>query len=146
MNANNTAAATQAITVNITGSNDTGVVRCSGMLVPDGEDDGELTLNLVGTGVVLERELRDALPAAMRQIWDDVDPRGNAEFSATVRHRVKSRRTDVEVQATPQGDTVSIEPAWFPCRMEQLKGALEWKEGAAISSQSWAIGRRSRIG
>jgi len=113
----------------ITGSNDTGVVRCSGMLVPVGEDDGELTLNLVGTGVVLERELRDALPVAMRQIWDDVDPRGNAEFSATVRHRVKTRRTDVEVRATPQGDTVSIEPAWFPYRLESLRGQLSWKDG-----------------
>ncbi len=113
----------------ITGSNDTGVVRCSGMLVPDGEDDGELTLNLVGTGVVLERELRDALPAAMRQIWDDVDPRGNAEFAATVRHRVKARRTVVEVRATPQGDTVSIEPAWFPYRLERLRGQLTWQDG-----------------
>ena len=113
----------------ITGSNDTGVVRCSGMLVPVGEDDGELTLNLVGSGVVLERELRDALPVAMRQIWDDVDPRGNAEFTATVRHRVKARRTDVEVRATPQGDTVSIEPAWFPYRLESLRGQVAWKDG-----------------
>ena len=113
----------------ITGSNDTGVVRCSGMLVPLGEDDGELTLQLAGTGVVLERELRDALPAGLRQIWDDVDPRGNAEFTATVRHRVKARRTEVELQATPQGETVSIEPAWFPYRLERLRGQLTWKKG-----------------
>lgn len=113
----------------VTGSNDTGVVRCSGALVPRGEDDGELTLNLAGTGVVLERELRDSLPAGMRQIWDDVDPRGNAEFSATVRHQVKQRRTEVELWATPQGDTVSIEPAWFPYRLERLRGQLHWKDG-----------------
>jgi hypothetical protein len=105
----------------ITGSNDTGIVRCSGMLVPSGDNDGELTLNLDGTGVVLERELRDALPAGVRQVWDDVDPRGNAEFSATVRHHVKARRTEVEIEATPQGDTVSIEPAWFPYRLERLR-------------------------
>lgn len=113
----------------ITGSNDSGVVRCSGMLVPRGDSDGELTLNLAGTGVVLERELRDALPAGVRQIWDDVDPRGNAEFSATVRHHVKARRTEVEIEATPQGDTVSIEPAWFPYRLEHLRGQLHWKDG-----------------
>jgi len=113
----------------ITGSNDTGVVRCSGMLLPQGEDDGELTLELVGTGVVLEPELRDALPAGMRQIWDDVDPRGNAEFTATVRHQVKLRRTEVELEATPQGDTVSIEPAWFPYRLERLRGSLTLKDG-----------------
>ncbi len=113
----------------ITGSNDTGVVRCNGMLVPRGDNDGELTLHLAGTGVVLERELRDALPAGVRQIWDDVDPRGNAEFSATVRYHVKARRTEVEIEATPQGDTVSIEPAWFPYRLERLRGQLHWKDG-----------------
>ena len=113
----------------ISGSNDTGIVRCSGMLVPRGDTDGELTLHLTGSGVVLERELRDSLPAGMRQIWDDVDPRGNAEFSAVVRHQVKARRTEVEVQATPQGDTVSIEPAWFPYRLERLRGQLSWKDG-----------------
>ncbi len=114
----------------ITGSNDTGVVRCSGTLVPRGERDGELTLELVGTGVVLERELRDSLPPGMRQIWDDVDPRGNAEFQATVRHQVQARRTEVELRATPQGDTVSIEPAWFPYRLERLRGQIHWKDGS----------------
>ena len=108
----------------VIGSNDTGVVRCTGTLEPLGADDGELTLNLVGRGVVLEPELRDALPPGMRRIWNDVDPRGNAEFTATVRHRVKARRTDVELTATPMGDTVSIEPAWFPYRLEQLRGRL----------------------
>jgi hypothetical protein len=119
----------------ITGSNDTGVVRCNGMLVPGGDNDGELTLQLAGTGVVLERELRDALPAGVRQIWDDVDPRGNAEFSATVRHHVKARRTEVEIEATPQGDTVSIEPAWFPYRLEHLRGQLHWKDGLLTFEQ-----------
>lgn len=108
----------------VVGSNDTGVVRCSGTLEPLGADDGVLTLNLVGRGVVLEPELRDALPPGMRRIWNDVDPRGNAEFTATVRHRVKARRTDVELAATPVGDTVSIEPAWFPYRLERLRGRL----------------------
>ena len=113
----------------ITGSNDTGIVRCTGALERIGEDDGELQLQLVGTNVVLERELRDALPPGMRRIWDDVDPRGNAEFTAQVRHRVKARRTEVELEATPRADTVSIEPAWFPYRLERLRGRLCWKDG-----------------
>ena len=71
----------------------------------------------------------------MRQIWDDVDPRGNAEFSATVRHHVKARRTEVEIEATPQGDTVSIEPAWFPYRLERLRGQLHWKDGQLTFEQ-----------
>ena len=113
----------------ITGSNDTGVVRCTGRLQRIGEDDGELTLHLAGTNVVLEKELRDALPPGVRRIWDDVTPRGTAEFTAEVKHRVKQRRTEVEIVAAPQGDTVSIEPAWFPYRLERLRGRLHWKDG-----------------
>lgn len=113
----------------IVGVNDTGTVRCSGGLVPRGADDGDLSLDLVGEGVMIERELRDALPRGARDVWDDLDPRGVVDFRAAVRHAIKSRATSVEVRATPHGDTVSIEPAWFPCRMEQLKGALEWKDG-----------------
>ena len=113
----------------IVGCNDTGLVRCSGGLATKGEDDGELTLHLTGAGVVLDRELRDALPRGMARIWNDIDPRGNVEFAATVRHRVKTRRTEVELEATPQGDSVSIEPAWFPYRLERLRGRLGWKDG-----------------
>ena len=113
----------------ITGSNDSGIVRCTGALRRMGDDDGELTLELAGSNVVLEQELRDALPSGMRRIWDDVDPRGNAEFTARVRHRVKARRTDVELEATPRGDSVSIEPSWFPYRLERLRGRLAWKDG-----------------
>jgi len=113
----------------LTGSNDTGIVRCTGELEPRGDDDGELVLRLAGTGVVLERELRDALPAGVRRVWDDLDPRGSAEFTATVRHRVKDRDTTVELEARPQGDTVSIEPAWFPYRLERLRGRISWCDG-----------------
>jgi hypothetical protein len=111
------------------GTNDTGEVRCSGELEPLGSDDGELTLRLEGRGVVLEPELRRALPLGVQRIWDDVDPRGNAEFSATVRHRIRGRRTSVELSATPVGDTVSIEPSWFPYRLERLRGRIAWKDG-----------------
>lgn len=113
----------------IVGSNDSGTVRCTGGLVPMGEDDGELTLHLSGDGVVLDRELRDALPRGMGRIWDDIEPRGNVGFTATVRHHVKAKKTDVEVEAIPQADTVSIEPAWFPYRLERLQGKLAWKDG-----------------
>ncbi len=113
----------------LVGANDTGVIRCSGGLEPVGDDDGELTLRLTGRGVVLEPELRDALPQGMQRIWEDVDPRGTAEFTATVRHRVKTHRMTVELEATPEGQSVSIEPAWFPYRLEQMQGRLVWRDG-----------------
>jgi len=113
----------------IVGSNDAGTVHCRGGLVPRGRDDGELTLELTGTGVVIEPELRDALPPGARRVWDDLDPRGSADFRAIVKHAVKARTTSVEVRATPRGDSASIEPRWFPLRLDRLQGALEWKDG-----------------
>lgn len=112
-----------------TGRNDTGVVRCSGELLPLADGDGQLTLDFTGTSVVLENELRDALPAGMRRIWDDVSPRGAIDLSARVMHRVRNRVTTVEVQADPHEETVSVEPSWFPYRIEKLDGRLRWKDG-----------------
>ena len=129
----------------ITGTNDTGVVQCSGGLEPNADGGGELTLQLTGRGVVLEKELRDALPAGMRRIWDDVDPRGMAEFAATVRHDVKARRTTVELEAMPQGDTVSIEPSWFPYRLERLQGRLVWRDGQLRFEQIRGVHARTTV-
>jgi hypothetical protein len=113
----------------VSGTNDEGLVRCSGLLEDEPDGGRMLTLHLTGTAVVLEPELRDALPPSMRRIWDDVAPRGNAEFTARIRHRLGTRQTDVELEATPRGDTVSIEPAWFPYRLERLQGRLVWRDG-----------------
>jgi hypothetical protein len=129
----------------LVGTNDTGVVRCSGGLEPVGRDDGELTLQLTGQNVVLEPELRDALPPGMQRIWEDVDPRGTAEFTAVVRHRVKTHRTTVELEATPEGESVSIEPAWFPYRLERLQGRLVWRDGQLLFERIRGIHQRTVV-
>jgi len=108
----------------LTGHNDTGVIRCSGRLVRDASGRGNLTLDLAGSQVVLDQELRDALPASVATFWDDLAPRGQANFAATVRHVVGESGTKVILEATPHGGTVSIEPAWFPYRLEELQGRL----------------------
>lgn len=113
----------------VSGFNDSGEVRCSGELEPADEGDGELVLRFTGSRMVLEDELRDSLPGGMRRIWNEVDPRGLVDVQATVRHRVKARSTEVEMQASPHGETVSIEPAWFPYRLERLAGRLLWERG-----------------
>jgi hypothetical protein len=114
---------------NCVGRNDTGTVHCSGELVPRQGEDGELTLTFSGSQVVLENELRDALPMGMRRIWDDLSPRGAIDLTAVVRHQVRARTTSVELHADPHGETVSIEPSWFPYRLEKLGGRLHWHDG-----------------
>ena len=63
---------------NCVGRNDTGTVTCSGELVPRPGDDGELTLTFTGSQVVLENELRDALPRGMRRTWTTSRPAGRS--------------------------------------------------------------------
>ena len=114
---------------NITGRNDTGIVHCSGRLDRSAGKRGVLTLELSGSEVVLDQELRDALPASVGRFWDDLAPRGKADFVATVKHTVEQKKTEVILDATPHANTVSIEPAWFPYRLEQLQGRLSWNNG-----------------
>lgn len=113
----------------ITGHNDTGVVRCSGRLISDASGRRSLTLDLAGSQVVLDQELRDALPGSVATFWDDLAPRGQANFAATVRHTVGEQGTQVMLEATPHAGTVSIEPSWFPYRLEELQGRLAWNDG-----------------
>ena len=113
----------------ITGRNDTGIIKCSGHLDRRSGERGVLTLELAGSEVVLDQELRDALPVGIRGFWDDLAPRGKADFVATVKHIVGQQKTEVVLDATPHANTVSIEPVWFPYRLEQLQGKLTWNNG-----------------
>jgi hypothetical protein len=115
--------------VDVTGSNDSGIVRCSGTFGAAADGEQELLLRFAGSRLALEDELRDALPAAMRRVWDDISPRGLVDVTAVVRHRVGNPMPRVELEATPHGQTVSIEPAWFPYRLERLDGRLFWADG-----------------
>lgn len=115
--------------VDVSGSNDSGVVRCSGTFGAAADGAEELLLRFAGSRLALEDELRDALPAAMRRVWNDISPRGLVDVTAVVRHRVGRPMPQVELEATPHGQTVSIEPAWFPYRLEKLDGRLSWSDG-----------------
>lgn len=113
----------------VSGTNDSGAVHCSGVLDPGLGSAGMLTLHFTGSAMVLERELRDALPSGMQRVWDDIEPRGSADVVATVRHDIQQRTTAVDLEATPHAGTVSIEPSWFPYRLEHLDGRLVWRNG-----------------
>lgn len=110
------------------GSNGTGRVTCSGTLVPTAAG-GELAMQIVGNGVPLEDELRDALQPQMRQLWNDLKPRGSADVVVDVHYWPGPQQLDVKVRAFPNSRNTSIEPAYFPYRMERLEGALYYENG-----------------
>jgi len=113
----------------LTGTNDRGAVTCSGKLTPTPAGP-QLALHLTGSNVALEEELRDALPPNIGRVWDSLNPRGTIDLPAIdVAFWPAENRLSVELLARPRGDTASIQPAFFPYRMERLRGTLHYRDG-----------------
>lgn len=114
--------------VNLTGANDTGKITCNGRLTAP--DEGSvLTLHFTGLDVPLEEELRGALQPAMGEVWSALRPRGNVDLWADVRYEQAGRQLNVWTRIEPKGDTASIEPRFFPLRLEKLRGAVVYEDG-----------------
>lgn len=115
------------------GVNDTGRVHCWGDFLP-APDGGELlTLHFAATNVPLEPELRDALRPAMQRIWTDLRPQGAVGLQAQVRYFTRSKLLDITVHgdAAPADSTtpVSLEPSYFPYRLDEVEGAFDYHNG-----------------
>jgi hypothetical protein len=116
------------------GNNDTGRIRCNGHLEP-APGGHELRLRLIGEEVPLEEELRDALPPAMRQVWDDLRPQGAVDLDVEVHYLTGQEKLDVGLRAWPREDRVSIQPVCFPYRIDKLRGALCYQDGLVTIDQ-----------
>lgn len=114
--------------VNLTGYNDTGAIVCNGRLTSPAEGSA-LSLYFTGRDVPLEEELRAALAPAMGEVWNALRPRGAINLEAEVRYQPKKRQLNVWTRVEPQGDTASIEPRFFPIRLEKLRGAVVYEDG-----------------
>ena len=110
------------------GTNSTGRMTGKGSLLntPTGP---ELALAIDGTAIPLEKDLRDALPPNMQQLWEKLRPRGAIDLTAKITYLPQQRQLGVTVCAQPQGDSTWIEPVVFPYRMEKLRGLLQYNNG-----------------
>ncbi|HEV7223155.1 MAG TPA: AsmA-like C-terminal region-containing protein [Pirellulales bacterium] len=120
--------------VGLEGSNDTGWVTCQGRLIPSPAG-YEVSLNFKARNVPLEEELRDALavrnPGAAR-LWHDMKPRGAVDLEAIIGFSPQRGKPLVTVTASPskQGEQpLSIEPSYFPYRLEILRGTFAYRDG-----------------
>ena len=114
---------------NLEGTNDTGRITCEGELGPTPEGT-QLVLRLAGQDVPLEEELRDALGRPnMQRLWNDLKLTGMVDLSAEVRYLAGRKQLSVAFRAEPQSQTTTIEPAYFPYRMENLRGVLTYRDG-----------------
>lgn len=119
------------------GTNDTGRVTCHGRLLP-ARGGSELVLNFEGRNVPLEEELRDALavrsPGAER-LWRDLKPRGTVNLESVLTMAPGQANVDLKVTAWPvynesTNQLASIEPIYFPYRLEKLQGEFTYQNGS----------------
>lgn len=134
------------------GTNDTGTIECSGRLVPR-PSGNDLTLNFTGKSIALEEELRDALAmqsAAAAQFWHDLRPRGLINLTANLHHTPGQRKPELWVTIEPLSDrdgvtSVSIEPSYFPYRLERLRGEFKYHQGRVTLRKVRAEHRGTRL-
>jgi hypothetical protein len=113
----------------LTGSNDTGTVRCQGWLRPTPQGD-VLALGFSGVGLPLNTELRNALPPAMQRLWNDLQPRGFVHVpQCEIRYLLPTDTMSINARVEPAADTVSLEAQSFPYRLERFHGALTYQDG-----------------
>ncbi|MGD9646762.1 MAG: AsmA-like C-terminal region-containing protein, partial [Pirellulales bacterium] len=110
------------------GNNDTGEIECRGSFHPTPQG-SELAVQLVGRNIALEDELRSALPSHLQSAWQDIKPRGLANLDADVHYALATKKLSLGLRATPVADTVSIEPRFFPYRLEGMRGELIFRDG-----------------
>jgi hypothetical protein len=121
---------------NLTGRNHGGAVECEGSWTP-ASDGGRLVLNLIGSDVLLEDELREALSPRARRVWTDLRPRGGIDHvRVTVQYTSADKHLSLDVLArnwkrhrADEGRSVTLHPVWFPYRLDEVCGAVHYHDG-----------------
>lgn len=121
----------------LSGRNDSGYIECQGSWTPSSAGGSVLALTFVCVDVPLEDELREALNPGAAQLWNELQPRGSID-NLQIALRYTSAPKDLSVQITAQkwgkrphdeGRTITVYPAWFPYRLDDLKGQVVYRDG-----------------
>ena len=96
-----------------------------------------LQLQFWAKDLPLNEELRLALPSpAARSLWERLALKGQLrEVSGQVLYDSGTEQVRVRFVADPSPGECSIQPAWFPYRLEDLEGRLHYEDGQAYVSQ-----------
>ena len=115
---------------NLRGLNNAGRILCNGQMVlkPLGP---EIALDFQCENITLSEDLRTALSPAAQNLWLQIRPRGQCNLRANIQILSGQKKPLVSVVANPVADTVSIEPQFFPYRMDHFEGTLVIEKGIA---------------
>jgi hypothetical protein len=119
------------------GSNDSAYVLATGTLKRDARGESQLHLEFSCADVPLEDDLKQALPEKLQALWSGLSPSGTLDqVVAIIDYNCDTKALAVDVKgnkyARPEVvDTrsVSMEPAWFPYRLDHVIGSFHYKNG-----------------
>ncbi|MCS7158889.1 MAG: AsmA-like C-terminal region-containing protein, partial [Gemmatales bacterium] len=122
--------------------------RKEGLLFAEGQGQptprGEhVILTLQGQQVLLDDELRQALPEKLQAIWNELRPAGRADFLAKLEW-VGEQVPRADVTLTARGQC-SVQPRFFPYQLQELTGSVRYVSGQAVFSPLSARHGASRI-
>lgn len=137
----------------LTARNDSAYVEGEGYwrVLPQGGS--ELVLNLVGTDVPLEDGLRDALRPGARALWNQLRPRGTIDhLTVDLRYASASQSLGIDVtaqkwrkRAKDEGRSITIQPTWFPYRLDEVAGSATYSNGRVQLRNISAIHDQTQI-
>ncbi len=111
------------------GTNGPARIFCNGTLDPVA-DGSELKLHFSAIKVPLQDDLRDALNPQAQQVWNKLRPQGEINVEALdLRFLSATKAHELSFRVKPVDGIMSIEPVAFPYRLEQLQGALNYRDG-----------------
>ncbi len=128
------------------GTNDTGRLNFGGQVIPTANGNRVL-LAIHGEQIALEDELRDALGRpSLRKLWNSLRLRGMLQrIDAEVSYLTADSSLSITFRAVPDAETTSVEPVWFPYRMEKLRGELVYRDGVLTVERLDAENDESRF-
>ncbi|REJ89214.1 MAG: hypothetical protein DWQ35_18495 [Planctomycetota bacterium] len=109
---------------NLEGRSGAAVVRCQGYWRPL-DQGSELALNFTGSDIPLDEQLRAALAPMQQDLWHKLKPQGTVGMATELRFLSATRQLDLTIRAEPSGNGISLQPQWFPYRLENLRGPIE---------------------
>ncbi|MCH7727876.1 MAG: hypothetical protein IH991_15570, partial [Planctomycetes bacterium] len=138
------------------GHNDRGFFTCDGTFTPNRSGGNMLEMSIIGTDIPLEEELRLALAKKNRQaakLWSDLRPRGSINrLRINLRYETDTKALSMDVQAQKwrrsgelEGRSMTIEPVWFPYRLDDVAGLIELRDGkVTLHNISGVHGKNNR--
>ncbi len=116
----------------LVGTNATGIVTAVGESHPSASGI-ELTLQITGKKINLDDELQHALPQSMQKLWSQLRPAGNIDAEIQLQFESTTKSLDLAVKTNL--NDIRVEPVFFPYRMENISGSVDYKNGHAQFSQ-----------